>query len=154
MDVHLGMGIAARAADRRLDHEAQSRSRSQAAFSAGPQIHPQLGLPLIAGAFLSVAMAREEAVDALPGMWLLLYGGVVTGGAFSVKVVPVMGLCFMALGALALFAPIAWGNLLMAAGGGHTSFSERSSQGGMVAKQTARSISPHKTHNRNQQWHA
>lgn len=75
--------------------------------------------PLIAGAFLSVAMAREHAVDALPGMWLLLYGaGVVTGGAFSVKVVPVMGLCFMALGALALFAPIAWGNLLMAAGFG------------------------------------
>ena len=78
-----------------------------------------LAPPLIAGAFLSVAMAREEAVDALPGMWLLLYGtGVVTGGAFSVKVVPVMGLCFMALGALALFAPIAWGNLLMAAGFG------------------------------------
>jgi hypothetical protein len=75
--------------------------------------------PLIAGAFLSVAMAREEAVDALPGMWLLLYGvGVVSGGAFSVKVVPVMGLCFMALGALALFAPITWGNLLMAAGFG------------------------------------
>ena len=78
-----------------------------------------LAPPLIAGAFLSVAMAREEAVDALPGMWLLLYGaGVVTGGAFSVKIVPVMGLCFMALGALALFAPIAWGNLLMAAGFG------------------------------------
>jgi hypothetical protein len=75
--------------------------------------------PLIAGAILSVAMHREEAHDALPGMWLLLYGaGVVTGGAYSVKVVPVMGLCFMALGALALFAPIAWGNLLMAAGFG------------------------------------
>jgi hypothetical protein len=75
--------------------------------------------PLVAGAFLSVAMAREQAVDALPGMWMLLYGaGVVTGGAFSVKVVPVMGLCFMALGALALFAPITWGNLLMAAGFG------------------------------------
>lgn len=75
--------------------------------------------PLIAGAFLSVAMAREQAVDALPGMWLLLYGvGVVSGGAFSVKVVPVMGLCFIALGALTLFAPIAWGNYLMAAGFG------------------------------------
>jgi hypothetical protein len=75
--------------------------------------------PLVAGAFLSVALARAEAYDALPGMWLLLYGaGVVTGGAFSVRVVPVMGLCFMALGALALFTSIAWGNLLMAAGFG------------------------------------
>jgi MFS family permease len=75
--------------------------------------------PLVAGALLSVAMTRHDAFDALPGMWLLLYGaGVVTGGAFSVRVVPVMGLCFMALGALALFAPIAWGNFLMAAGFG------------------------------------
>jgi hypothetical protein len=75
--------------------------------------------PLIAGAILSVAMHHEEAYDSLPGMWLLLYGsGVVTGGAYSVKVVPVMGLCFMALGVLALFAPIAWGNFLMAAGFG------------------------------------
>ena len=75
--------------------------------------------PLVAGAFLSLALAREGVYDTLPGMWMLLYGaGVVTGGAFSVKVVPVMGLCFMALGALTLFVPIGWCNFMMAAGFG------------------------------------
>jgi hypothetical protein len=55
----------------------------------------------------------------MPGTWLLLYGvAVVTGGAFSVRVVPIMGLCFMAVGFLALFAPFASANLFMALGFG------------------------------------
>jgi len=61
----------------------------------------------------------------LPGTWLLLYGtAVVSGGAFSVRVVPVMGLCLMVLGALALLAPVAWGDLFLAVGfgGGHIGF--------------------------------
>ena len=62
---------------------------------------------------------RRASTRSLPGTWLLLYGtGVVTGGAFSVRVVPLMGLCFMALGALALLGPPAWGNALLAAGFG------------------------------------
>jgi hypothetical protein len=75
--------------------------------------------PILVGVLLSLVFLRGGLVSALPGMWLLLYGtGVVTGGAFSVKIVPVMGICFMSLGAVALFAPAAWGNYLMAAGFG------------------------------------
>jgi hypothetical protein len=75
--------------------------------------------PLVVGALLTVALVRAGQSAALPGTWLLCYGtGVVTGGAFSVRVVPLMGLCFMALGAVALFGPAGWGNALMAAGFG------------------------------------
>ncbi|HJU54764.1 MAG TPA: hypothetical protein VJ715_09340 [Pyrinomonadaceae bacterium] len=75
--------------------------------------------PVLAGVLMTIVLLRLGAVSALPGTWLLLYGtGVVTGGAFSVKIVPVMGLCFMLLGAVASFAPAAWGNYLMAAGFG------------------------------------
>lgn len=75
--------------------------------------------PLIAGATLTLGLYRVGAVALLPGMWLLLYGvGVVTGGAFSVRIVPIMGLCFMLLGGLALLAPPGWQNWCMAAGFG------------------------------------
>ena len=75
--------------------------------------------PLAVAAVLTVVLYRAEMPGLIPGMWLLLYGtGVVTGGAFSVGIVPVMGLCFMLEGALALFCPASWGNWFMAAGFG------------------------------------
>lgn len=75
--------------------------------------------PIVAGALLTAALARHGLFAAMPGVWLLLYGaGVVTGGAFSVRVVPVMGLCFMVLGSLALFVPTAWRDAPMALGFG------------------------------------
>lgn len=58
--------------------------------------------PLIAGAVLTLALWRAEAVAAIPGAWLMLYGaGVITGGTFSVPAIPVMGLCFLIEGAAA-----------------------------------------------------
>ncbi|HTS75386.1 MAG TPA: hypothetical protein VMG40_04235 [Bryobacteraceae bacterium] len=65
--------------------------------------------PLIVGAALTLVLFRAGVSTAIPGVWLMLYGaGVVTGGAFSVRIIPVMGVCFLAEGALALFAPPAW----------------------------------------------
>ena len=60
--------------------------------------------PMIVGAALTLVLWRAGAAAAIPGVWLMLYGtGVVTGGAFSVPVVPVMGACFLVEGALAYF---------------------------------------------------
>lgn len=75
--------------------------------------------PLLTGALLTLVLYRGGLMTALPGVWLLLYGtGALCGGAASVKVVPVMGICFMVLGTVALFAPAAWGNAFLAAGFG------------------------------------
>jgi len=75
--------------------------------------------PLFVGALLTLVLARMGDAQAVPGVWLLLYGtGVVTGGAFSIRIVPLMGLCFMVLGAVALFCPWSWGNAFLAGGFG------------------------------------
>ena len=74
---------------------------------------------LSAGALLSAALVREGLGALLPGTWLVLYGAaVIAGGAFSVRIVKVMGACFMTIGGLALLAPLAWGDWFMAAGFG------------------------------------
>jgi hypothetical protein len=75
--------------------------------------------PIIVGGLLTFALFRAGAIAALPGVWLMLYGtAIVTGGAFSVRVVPVMGLCLMAMGTAAVLLPSSWGDFFMAGGFG------------------------------------
>src|SRR6185436_5888071 len=53
--------------------------------------------PLVAGMVLTPVFATLDLMARLPACWLLLYGtGLATGGAFSVRLVPLMGVCFMA----------------------------------------------------------
>lgn len=82
-------------------------------------------------ATLTAALVLAESTSLLPGLWLLLYGtGVVAAGAFSVRPVPLMGICFLVLGTVALFTPAALGDIWMATGFGglHLVF------GGIIAR--------------------
>ncbi|HEY7294915.1 MAG TPA: hypothetical protein VH916_07720 [Dehalococcoidia bacterium] len=75
--------------------------------------------PFFASVLLTLVLDHNGLFSAIPGTWLLLYGaGVVTGGTFSIRILPLMGVCFMALGAVALVAPATWGDACMAAGFG------------------------------------
>ena len=95
--------------------------RSGVPLFAGPARRFLLTLspPLAAGALATLALSRSGAMAVLPGLWLLFYGtAVVTGGAFAVRIVPVMGVGFMVLGGIALFCPPSWGTAFLAAGFG------------------------------------
>ena len=74
--------------------------------------------PLITAAVLTYVMWRGGWFVAMPAMWLMLYGtSFVSSGAFSIRVIPVMGLLYMLLGLAAAVMPDA-GNALMGAGFG------------------------------------
>jgi len=95
--------------------------RAQEPFMFAPLRKFVLGFfpPISAGVVLTFYLARLGMYALLPAMWLLLYGaGIMTGGMFSVRSVPVMGICFMALGAVAVIAPATWSVVLLAAGFG------------------------------------
>ncbi len=103
--------LAVRLKSKRLDLSLHTKAARRALLSFVP--------PLIAGAVLTVVLYRLDQLIILPGLWLLLYGAaVVTGGAFSVRIVPVMGLCFMLVGAASLASPLAWGNWFLIFGFG------------------------------------
>lgn len=88
-----------------------SRAARQFALSFSPAI-------AVAG-LLTVVCYMNQLVGLLPGIWLLLYGtAVVSGGTFSVRPIPLMGLVMMLTGAVALFSPPAFADAFMAAGFG------------------------------------
>lgn len=73
---------------------------------------------MVAGGVFSLLFYQRDLIDLLPGMWLTLYGAaVITAGAWSVRVLPLMGLLFMALGVFALLLP-QFGDVWMALGFG------------------------------------
>jgi len=95
------------------------RANSQLFSGPGRKFLLSFAPPIVVGGLLTYILFHAGVFTALPGVWLLLYGtAIVTGGAFSARVVPVMGLCLMCLGVVALFAPAAWGDVFMAAGFG------------------------------------
>jgi hypothetical protein len=101
---------------------AMSRKARRAGLplTSGPGRKFALGfLPCVVVAMLlTIAFARLHLTALMPALWLLLYGaGVITGGAFSIPLLPAMGTSFLAIGTLALFFP-ARGDAFMALGFG------------------------------------
>ena len=106
----IGLGFSARKA-RRAGNALLSRPFHRFVFAMAP--------PIAAGAVITIMLNSAGLVHFLPAVWLLLYGaGVACGGAFSVRAVPVMGLCFLVLGTVAAVAPAVWADALLALGFG------------------------------------
>lgn len=75
--------------------------------------------PILAAALLTLALYRAGAFAAMPAAWLLLYGtAFVSSGAFSIRVIPLMGVCFMLLGVAAAVVPFTAANALLGCGFG------------------------------------
>ncbi|HXA04931.1 MAG TPA: hypothetical protein VNY30_08830 [Bryobacteraceae bacterium] len=93
----------------------------KAPLLSGPGRKFALGLApsIFVAALLTGVLYRAGLYAVIPGIWLLLYGtGILSAGAFSVPVVPAMGVCFVALGAIAVFCPLEWSHWFLAAGFG------------------------------------
>jgi len=74
---------------------------------------------MLVGSVMTGVLWTLRAYDVLPGLWLLCYGaGLIAGGAYSVPVVPLMGVCFLALGIAAAWWAPQIGALAMVAGFG------------------------------------
>ncbi len=115
----LWLAAAATALSLSLVFVARKARRSGQSLHAGPGRTFALAFApaLAAGAVLTAALVVAGAWQLLPGMWLVCYGAaVVSGGAFSVRTVPVLGTALIVLGAVTLFVP-AWAHAWMLGAG-------------------------------------
>ena len=70
--------------------------------------------PILCAVFITFGLWRFGDFEVMIPIWILLYGAaIVCGGAYSVRVVPIAGWCFIALGAIAFFLPVGFGNAMM-----------------------------------------
>ncbi len=114
----VGAGVAFAVGAGALIRKARA-SGVQLSRGVGRKFLSALSPPLAAAVVLTAVLFRGNLVEAIPGTWLLLYGtAVVAAGAFSIRIVPAMGLCFMVLGAVAFLAPPGWTDALLALGFG------------------------------------
>jgi hypothetical protein len=80
---------------------------------------------MMVGGVLTLPILQTGRIELLPALWTLLYGTAVTsGGANSVRPVPLMGMAFLVVGTLSLFLPTGYENatMLAAFGGLHLIF--------------------------------
>lgn len=92
-------------------------ARSNASLLSAPARKFALGYlpPLLAGGAVTAAIHPWVPLRIIAATWILFYGvAVTTGGAFSVRIVPLMGLTFMLCGAVTYLLPDAATNYAMA----------------------------------------
>ncbi|MEY4374483.1 MAG: hypothetical protein RL760_649 [Candidatus Eisenbacteria bacterium] len=73
---------------------------------AGRRFLLQFAAPMVAGAALTVLFTQHRLESLLPAVWMLLYGtAVLSAGAYSLRIIPIMGAAFVATGVIACLVP-------------------------------------------------
>jgi hypothetical protein len=99
-------------------HKAK-RSNAPLWNDAGRKFALSFAPPIAAGALLTLPLYQAGLLHVVAALWLILYGAaVLAGGAFSVRIVPAMGLGYFALGIITMLAPPSMRDIPLAAGFG------------------------------------